>query len=184
MIMKTLLSLLFVLFAYTINVNAQVYKTETGKAVFLSKVPLHDFEGSSDHLIGLINLEDKTVDFYLDLETLDTGNGKRDKDMRLTLETKKFPFGEFFGKLVSDFDTSSSEVQPAKVQGVFKIHGKEKDVEIDGTLQMTEDGILLTAAWILNLKDYEIKPPRLLVIKVDEKQEITINALLTPQEPN
>lgn len=182
--MKQILSSLFILFVFSFGLNAQIYKTESGKAVFLSKVPLHDFEGSSDQLVGLINLEDKTVDFYLDLETLDTGNGKRDKDMRLTLETKKFPFGEFFGKLVSDFDTNSSEIQPAKVEGVFKIHGKEKEVEIDGTLQMTGEGILLTAGWILNLEDYAIKPPRLLIIKVDEEQEITINALLTPQESN
>ena len=182
--MKQILNSLFILFVFSFGLHAQIYKTESGKAVFLSKVPLHDFEGSSDQLVGLINLEDKTVDFYLDLETLDTGNGKRDKDMRLTLETKKFPFGEFFGKLVSDFDPTSSEIQAAKVEGVFKIHGKEKEVEIDGTLQMTAEGILLKAGWILNLEDYAIKPPRLLIIKVDEEQEININALLTPKESN
>lgn len=160
--------------------KAQSYKTESGRAVFISKVPLHTFEGSSDHLVGLINLDDNTVDFYLDLETLDTGNGKRDRDMRLTLETKKYPFAEFFGKLTTSFDPSSSEVQPVTAQGVFKIHGKEQEIEVDGELQMTEEGLKLTAGWILNLKDYDIIPPRLLIIKVDEEQEIQIEALLKP----
>ncbi len=159
---------------------AQSYKTEEGKATFYSKVPLHNFEGNSENLIGLINLEDSTVDFYIDLETLDTGNGKRDKDMKLTLDTKKYPYGEFFGKLVSDFDSGSSEVQNAKVQGTFKIRGKEKQIEVNGTLQMTEEGLLVKAEWILNLKDYEIKPPKLLFIKVDPNQKIKIHALLKP----
>ena len=64
------------------TVTAQSYFTDAGTAIFHSKVPLHSFSGTSENLTGLINLDDKTVDFYLDLATLDTGNGKRDKDLR------------------------------------------------------------------------------------------------------
>jgi polyisoprenoid-binding protein YceI len=159
---------------------AQNFKTEEGKATFYSKVPLHNFEGNSENLVGLIDLNEGTVDFYIDLETLDTGNGKRDKDMKLTLETKKYPFAEFFGKLTSEFDPSSNEIQDVTVKGTFKIHGQEKEIEVDGTLQMKEDGLHLTAGWILNLLEYKIEPPKVLFIKVDKDQEIEIQALLKP----
>ncbi len=178
--MKKLILFILLSFLPLFALKAQSYKTESGKAVFISKVPLHTFEGSSDKLVGLIDLDDNTVDFYLDLETLDTGNGKRDRDMRLTLETKKYPFAEFFGKLTSGFDPCSPEVQPVTAKGTFKIHGKEQEIEVDGELQMTEEGLQLKAGWILNLEDYDIKPPRLLIIKVDEEQEIKIEALLKP----
>jgi len=175
-----LTSLLFVL---SISfVSAQSFKTEEGKATFYSKVPLHNFEGNSENLVGLINLDDGTVDFYIDLETLDTGNGKRDKDMRLTLDTKKYPFGEFFGKLNTDFDPESSAVQDVTVKGVFKIHGEEQEIEVEGTLQITDEGLHVTAGWILNLLDYNIEPPKILFIKVDKDQEIKIDALLKPVE--
>lgn len=95
--MKQLL-ILFLFFSFS-KVDAQVFFTESGSAKFTSSVPLHDFSGTSDNLVGQINLEDKTVDFYIDLETLETGNAKRDKDMHLTPQTKKYPFAEFFGKL-------------------------------------------------------------------------------------
>ena len=84
-ILLTLSSLIF-----SVSGIAQNFYTESGTAIFYSKVPLHSFSGTSNTLIGAINLVDKTVDFYLDLETLDTGNAKRDKDMKLTLDTENY----------------------------------------------------------------------------------------------
>ena len=162
------------------STTAQSYYAENGKVIFLSKVPLHNFNGTSQNLVGLINLDKSLVDFYLDLETLDTGNGKRDKDMKLTLDTDEFPFAEFYGTLSSPFEVNNPEPQIAIAKGDFKIHGETKEVEVEGTLQMTDEGLLLKASWILNLDDYNIKPPRLLIVKVDEIQEIEIEILLTP----
>lgn len=179
--MKKLLSFIFgALFA--VSGFAQSFYTEEGTAIFYSKVPLHSFSGTSNTLTGLINLADSTVDFYLDLETLDTGNGKRDKDMKLTLDTKNHPYGEFFGKLTSDFDQNSMVEQEVTVEGVFKIHGKEKEVLVEGTLRPDGEALHLKASWILNLDDYNIVPPKLLFIKVDQAQEIEINAILAIKE--
>ncbi|MEX0608287.1 MAG: YceI family protein [Balneolaceae bacterium] len=162
------------------TLNAQTFQTESGTAVFHSQVPLHSFSGTSDHLIGMINLDDNSVDFYLDLETLETGIGKRDRDMRETLETEEFPFAEFFGELTSEFDINSDAEQPVTASGKFTIHGVENDIEVEGTLQKTNEGLLLKADWILLLKDYDIEPPSLLFVKVDQEQKIEIEALLKP----
>lgn len=179
--MKTILTVWFAL-VLAISANAQSYFTENGTAIFHSKVPLHTFSGTSERLTGLINLEDGTVDFYLDLETLDTGNAKRDKDMLITLETDSYPFGEFYGTLKSDFDAQLLEAQEVAVEGTFKIHGKEQTVVITGTLTPTENTLVVSAGWILKLADYGIEPPSLLFIKVDQEQEIEINAVLTLKE--
>lgn len=176
--MKKLLSLL-VWVSITVSGYSQSYYTETGTAVFYSKVPLHSFSGTSNSLIGLINLTDNTVDFYVDLETLDTGNGKRDKDMKLTLDTENYPYGEFFGKLTSDFDVENPAEQEVTVEGVFKIHGKEKQITVSGTLKPDGETLQLNASWILRLEDYDIVPPQILFVKVDQEQEIVINAVLT-----
>lgn len=179
--MRKFVLLITVLISFTEITEAQTYYTETGKAVFHSEVPLHTFSGTSEHLTGMIDLQTKVVDFYLDLATLDTGIGKRDRDMRQTLETDKYPFAEFYGSLTSEFDTSSTEEQNAVVKGNFKIHGVEREIEVEGTLQLTDEGLLLKANWILLLKDYEIEPPSILFVKVDQEQKIEIEALLKPQ---
>ena len=162
--------------------QAQEYMTDSGRAIFHSEVPLHTFSGSSEFLTGLINLEDGTVDFYLDLTTLDSGIEKRDRDMRETLETEKFPFAEFFGSLSSGFNANDTSEQSVTVKGDFKIHGVSKEVEIQGILQNQPDGLLLKANWILRLEDYDIIPPKLLFVKVDQEQKIEIKALLKPTD--
>ena len=166
----------------TFSSMAQVYQTKTGHAEFHSEVPLHSFTGTSDRLAGRISLADSTVDFYLDLHTLETGINKRDKDMLETLEAEEYPFAEFFGKLVSDFDTTSNQPQQVTVQGDFSIHGITRQVELTGTLQLTGQGLQVSAGWTLNIEDYDIEPPGILFYRVDEDQDIKIDATLTPIE--
>ena len=159
----------------------QAFFADDGHVEFLSNVPLHSFVGASDQLVGRIDLAEKTVDFYVDLNTLDTGNGKRDKDMRKTLETDEFPFAEFFGTLVTDVDPETSMAQEVEVEGDFTIHGVTRSIRVPGTLTLQDGAMRVQASWILNLDDYNIEPPSLLILKVDEEQEISFDILLKPE---
>ncbi len=161
-------------------IQAQGFETESGRAEFESEVPLHSFVGTSEHLVGKISLRDSTVDFYLDLTTLDTGNDKRDKDMRETLETDKYPFAEFYGKLVSGFDPDIDKEQKVEVRGEFTIHNVSNEITIEGILQRTENGLSVRADWTLDMTDYNIKPPGILFYRVEENIDIQIEALLKP----
>ena len=160
--------------------SGQAFMTESGYIEFNSKVPLHSFTGRSDQLVGMINLADSTVDFYIDLETLRTGIGKRDKDMRKTLNVEEFPFAEFFGKLTTGFAQVLVGPQQITVGGLFKLHGIGLPIRIEGTLENTADGLRVRAEFSLNIEDYDIVPPKILFMRVDEIQRIRINALLTP----
>ncbi|MDZ7680259.1 MAG: YceI family protein [Fodinibius sp.] len=150
------------------SVSGQSYVTKSGHVEFDSSVPLHAFTGRSDHLVGKINLADSTVDFYVDLHTLETGIGKRDRDMLQTLEAEQYPFAEFYGKLVTNFNPQNSQEQDVTVEGDFKVHGVSKPVTLSGTLQKNNDGLQVQAQWTLNMKDYNIKPPGILFYRVSE----------------
>lgn len=162
--------------------RSQTFMSQAGHAEFTSSLPAITFTGESDHLVGRIDLSGNVVDFYLDLTTLETGIGKRDKDMRETLETDKYPFAEFFGTLETPLDIAAETAQPAIVVGEFTVHGVKRRVRIDGTITPTDGGLRVVAEWELNLNDYDIKPPRLLIIKVDEIQQVRIDTLLIPAE--
>lgn len=176
---KSWMLIAWVALFWNVTAEAQVVSTAGGEVVFTSRVALHTFSGVSNKLKGNINFADSSVDFYVDLASLETGIGKRDKDMRTTLETGKYPFAEFFGKLSQPVDLSSSSRQQVQVKGKFSLHGVTKDIVVQGSLVKERSGWKLEAAWSLNLSDYNIKPPKLLIVKVDEKQEITIRAVLT-----
>ncbi len=158
-----------------------IYYTESGYAEFTSRVPLHTFTGKSNDLTGMIDPREGVVDFYLDLNTLETGIGKRDRDMFNTLEVDEYPFAEFTGTLNSSIDMELTTRQDAVVTGEFTMHGVTREVTIQGTLQKNEEGVFLEAEWILNLTHYNIKPPGILFYRVNEEQGIRIEATLLPQ---
>ncbi|SDD69032.1 YceI-like domain-containing protein [Algoriphagus faecimaris] len=166
------------------SIFGQAYQTETGKAIFLSKAPLNEFTGESEVLQGLIDLEKNLVDFYLDLNTLNTGIGLRDRHMRDNyLETEKYPFAEFTGKMINVPDLQNGQSKAVSVNGKFKIHGVERDVRIEGELQQMKNGdLLLKAGFDVLLGDYDIPIPKLVFYELADKQEVSIEAVLKPKK--
>ena len=177
-------SLLLILTAVFQNTNDDVvYYTDSGHAEFTSSVPLHSFAGESNHLTGMIDFRENLVDFYLDLNTLETGIGKRDRDMYQTLNVDEHPFAEFTGTLETPFNPDSSARQVARVTGEFSINGVVKEVSIEGTLQARGERIMLNVGWELRLEDYDIEAPGILFYRVDEVQSIQIEGSLKPVDP-
>ncbi|WP_339865321.1 YceI family protein [uncultured Algoriphagus sp.] len=174
--------LLFLYFITTVG-QAQTYLTETGNVNFLSKAALNEFNGVSDQLQGLIDLDQNLLDFYLDLNTLKTGIGLRDKHMRDNyLETEEFPFAEFTGKMNSVPMLSIGSKSPVTAIGTFKIHGVEREIEVKGTVNKNAKGELeLEAEFDLLLSDFSIPIPKLVFYELAENQKVTIKATLTPK---
>jgi polyisoprenoid-binding protein YceI len=166
---------------------AQAYQTQTGKAVFLSDAPLRSFEGVSEKLHGLVDLEQNLLDFYLDLNTLKTGISLRDKHMRDNyLETKKYPFAEFTGKIKESLtERSLPEGQAVKVTatGTFKIHGVARTIDVPGTLTRKGNTLLLQASFKVLLTDHQIEKPSLVGFELADEQVVTITASLLPEKP-
>jgi len=184
--MKKYLLLLFVVPLLLVRfdeVSAQAYMAEDGYVEFISTAPLLEFKGVSNHLTGLIDLDENLIDFYVDLTTIDTGIQRRNRDMRSTyLNTDRFPFAEFTGSLLTDFDTENQAKQQVKTLGMFSINGVEQEIEVEGTLEPTPDGLLLEASWVILLDDYNIDRPRVLFYELAEEQTVNISILLHPRE--
>jgi polyisoprenoid-binding protein YceI len=161
----------------------QSYYAENGHVEFRSSVPTHEFTGESDYLVGRIDLSQSVVDFYLDLATLDTGIQERDEDMYATLHVEEHPFAEFFGTLMTSVDFSLKEPQEARVQGEFTLNGITQSIDVQGSLEPKENGLLLKADWEVDLTDYDIEPPGILFYRVSDVQKVNISILLTPGGP-
>lgn len=157
-----------------------IYFSGSGHAEFTSRVPLHTFTGESGHLTGMYDPKENILDFYLDLSTLETGIGRRDRDMFRTLQVEEFPFAEFTGSLGGGFDFGSSEKQAVVARGEFTIHGVTREVSIEGAMQLQGENIQLEAEWVLLLDDYDIEPPGILFYRVNEEQELRIKVTLRP----
>ena len=164
----------------------QVDKKAKNTIVFHSSTLLLDFVGTTQNIDGYIYWEgDKAFgdknEFYFEIQlnTFDTGNGKRDRDMRNdVLETKEYPAAYFKGNFTHVED--SKDLYTVTVKGEMNLHGKKKKMEIPGTIVIKEGEMNLKTHFSIFLNDYGIKAPSLIAfIKVAEeiKLELDFNLL-------
>lgn len=174
----------FVAIFFSCQAFGQEYLTTNGEVTFLSTAPLNEFEGKSNVLNGLVNLDSNILDFFVDLNTLKTGIGLRDSHMRESyLETDQFPFAEFTGKIAQIPTLVIGEKIPVKALGTFKIHGEEREITVAGTLAKQQNGkITLDATFTIALSDYKIPLPSLVFYELAQEQKVTIHAVLTQKK--
>lgn len=177
MAMQTLVITSIFLFS-SILIHAQNYVLQNGHAEVHGQAPVSSYTGVSDALEGTLNTTSGNVDFKLKLQTLKTGNHKRDRDMYKTLDVDVHPYAEFNGRITSKFNPQNKEKQKVTVKGNFSIHGVSKEIEVNGTLEPTDEGLMLTASFPINITQYGMKRPHILAYKVDDKHTIQVNGLL------
>lgn len=157
---------------------AQQYTTETGYIEFVSRASIETFTGTSKHLTGMIDLSTGDIDFYVDLNTIRTGISLRDEHMRDTyLETDRFPFAEFVGKL-NGFNPSVRDTQNVIVSGEFSIHGVTKQRTIQGRVVLGDTALSVEASWSVLLSEHDIAIPKIMFLKLADSQEVMIRATL------
>jgi polyisoprenoid-binding protein YceI len=161
---------------------------------FTSEATLESVVGHTTRITGFVNLcldslaATQDAQFDVDLNSLDTGNGMRNKDMRKDfLETSKFPSASF--KLTRFISTDKSTLAPgetvsAKLEGDFTVHGVTKSYEIPVTLTYTNANTLsVIGNWVIKLADHGITRPQLLFMRLAEEQFIYISIHLTDSPP-
>ena len=159
--------------------------------VFTSKATLESFTGKTKQVSGQVscdpaNLGDSvTVQVEVDLASLDTGIPMRNKHMRENhLETDKYPKAVFEGGRI--IDASARTLSPGttvhlRLAGQFDLHGVKRPLEAPVDVTQARDGTLqITTHFDVALADYNINRPQFLVMKLEDKQHVTVQVTAHP----
>ena len=172
----------------------QGYQVDLGRenrVRFVSNAPLEDFEGVTDRIDGFLffsgeglggETELAASEFYfeVDLASLDTGIGLRNRHMRNRyLETDEFPFASFTGR-VAHLDEDGPGRYRAVTRGTLAIHGVEREREIECTALSLEVHLRLRCAFQVILSDHDIPIPKLMFMKIDEVMKLELDFFLSP----
>ena len=105
----------------------------------------------------------------IDVATLECGNGTMNDHMRKALRMTEFPKISF--KMES---YTLGAAKAVSVKGTLTIAGQERPVELTGTA--TEDGgvVRTTATAPINMKDWGVKPPSLMMGTMKVRELATI----------
>ncbi len=148
---------------------------------FISKTPWEDFEGVTKYIDGYVYWEGEELTnkseiyFEVELNTVETGNGKRDRDMRNDyLHTDRFPYTHYTGKII-DVRDSTNTIKKIISKGFMYIHGVEKQIEMNALMIEKDDGYLIESSFEVKLSDYNIKIPELMIFKIDEVMQLKLS---------
>ena len=159
-------------------------EAEGNRVQFTSEVVSFDLSGATDQVDGFIYWEGDSlfarasqVHVEVDLNSLDTGIGKRDRHMRELLNTRTFPKAVFHGVVAAHaaVDTSIT-LYRVSVKGTMSLNGVDQELTVPGTLRVDADRWYAESAFTIRLADYQIKAPSLAAfVKVSEEVEITVS---------
>jgi len=131
----------------------------TGELAFDGRGTLGAFTGTTagarGQLVGGANLETVRGWVEADAATMVTGNGRRDKDMRSSLEVERFPVIRFDLSAVGAGAANADSI-PVTLRGTFTIHGVRREQAVTGWVWRSADQIRFRGRTPLNLKDYGI----------------------------
>lgn len=126
-----------------------------------------------------------SVEFTVPAKTLDCGNGTMNGHMLEALKAKEHPDISF--RLVSYDLAAADSAEKGTLNGVLNINGTDQTIALPVQVSAGTAGALrVTGKYELNMKDYGVKPPTLMLgtLKVHEKVTVNFDLLLKSNPEN
>ncbi|MCB0751608.1 MAG: YceI family protein [Ignavibacteriae bacterium] len=188
------LTILILMSSLSLAEEWHIKKSKDNLVKFTSSTTLLDFDGITDQIDGYIYWEgeevfgkNNEVYFEVDLNSVETGIGKRDRDMREdVLHTDKYPKTSFRGQIISvDQDPNNSVKYNIVSKGKMFLHGHEKEMEVKAVITKQNETMQVIANFSVLLKDYDIEAPSLMAfIKVAEEIKLHLDFQLEKMAEN
>jgi polyisoprenoid-binding protein YceI len=161
----------------------------SGMLSFDGHATVGDFTGTTTTMTGQIESASDLAGVRgwveAPVETLKTGDGKRDKDLNKSMESKKYPIMRFTLERIAPAGTGEGDV-PVILHGAFSIHGVTRSVELPATVQLEAASARVRSDFPLNLKDYGIGglSKMLGMLKMNENIEVHVNLVFQLNSPS
>jgi polyisoprenoid-binding protein YceI len=148
---------------------------------------LHSFRGQTRKINGYFTLQSSAppqiaeAKVIIEAASLETENTERDADMRNDfLEVRRFPSIEFgVTELVSPRSIAGGTEWDLVLQGRLMVHGITRDVKVPATISLGSERVMARGQIRLDMRDYNIRVPRLLLIPM--KSEVLVGFAVVAQ---
>jgi polyisoprenoid-binding protein YceI len=152
-----------------------------GEVVFVADARLHDFEGRTKAVSGLVKargLEEAVGCVVVEARGLDTGIGLRNRLMwQDHLEVDKFPEVKFILSGLGDRRSEAGGTGLA-LEGELTLHGVTRGLRIPAYLLSVDRGLEVAGRTTLRMSDYGVERPAFLFITVKDEVEVRFRVLL------
>jgi polyisoprenoid-binding protein YceI len=172
----------FSLLVITANLNAQslVYVVSKGAISFTSDGALELIKASSDELRGIFNIAKKQFAFKIRVSSLNGFNSPLQKEHfnENYLETTKYPFASFEGKIIEDIDLTKDAIITVRAKGNLLVHGVLQERIIKSIVVIKNNVVSIKSNFSVFLADHNITIPKVVNEKLASEIKVEIKATL------
>lgn len=163
------------------------------RVVFTSRAAIEEFEGVTERIDGYVLLDGGGIRvgegfdgaelyFEVDLASLDTGIGLRNRHMRENyLEVESHPFATFAGDVGSIAATGGGFT--VRSAGTFSVHGVDRPRTLECGITPDGEGWWVDCGFSVNLTDHDIEIPRIMFLKLAEDIRVDLRFRVRPAPP-
>jgi polyisoprenoid-binding protein YceI len=157
-------------------------RVTSGMLSFDGHATVGDFTGTTRTVAGQITggPDIRAVRGWVEapVESLKTGDGKRDKDLNKSMESSKYPNLRFDLNSITP-KQSAGDSMPVTLHGTLNIHGVTRRVELPGTIEFKGETARVRTDFPLNLKEYGIGglSKMLGMLKMHENIEVHVDVV-------
>lgn len=176
--MRILMVILIIGFLGIHAAEYDVKQDQNNLVKFISDAPIEDFEGVTSQVDGYLlwngpkQLDGADFYFEVDLNTLDTGIGLRNRHMRENyLNTDRYPKATYKGKIISAKQIGKNHFK-VMTEGEFYCHGVTQKRQIPGEIFVNGNDLRIKSAFDVKLSDHQIKIPSIMFYKIDENMQV------------
>ena len=130
---------------------------------------LHKWSAENNNLSGLIKIDNENIlniGVVAKVADFKSGNSSLDSNSYRVLEALKFPNIIFKSVSVTSINGLSN------IKGLIEFHGIEKNIDVNVKLTTIENTTQMNGEFTINLSDFSVDRPSLLLQKIDN--QITI----------
>lgn len=155
-----------------------IWITRNASVSFYSYAPIEDIKASSTAGEAAINPTTRSVYCKVPIRSFRFRKKLMEEHFNEKyLESDRYPYAEFSGRIVEDIDLQQAGNYDVTVQGRLTIHNVVRNYTARATLETTQSTIHATAGFKVKLADHHIRIPTLLVQRIAEIVEVSIEAV-------
>jgi len=162
---------------------AQKFISKSSTVTFFSEAPLENIEAINSEANSIFDLSTGEIVFSVPIREFQFEKSLMKQHFNENyMDTEIYPKSTFKGK-VTGYRQQPGQYQ-ATATGELFIHGKTRNVQVEGSVEIGQDELSLSAVFPVELKDYEIKIPRILFSNIAESVEVNIQFVYKPYGTN
>lgn len=171
--------LILICLLFSTQLIAQQYYTNKGKVSFFSEAPIENISAINEDVSAIVDSQTGGFAFRLKIDDFTFPNSLMQEHFNESyLESEKYPLSTFTGVIDNFSNLDLSTKQNLKVYGNLSMHGISKDAQMKATAQMIKDELHISSTFDVNLEDYDINIPKIMMYKIAEVIQVVVDMKL------